>query len=41
VPARVYDGLFAEQFGQLILNRLRLRLIIFDEEKERILKWIP
>lgn len=41
VPQRVYEGLFAERFGQLILNRLELRLIIFDEQAERIFKWIP
>lgn len=40
VPRRVYEGIFAERFGQLILNSLRLRLIVFDEQRERIVAWI-
>jgi hypothetical protein len=30
----------AEAFGQLILTRLRLRLVVFDEQQERIIQWI-
>ena len=41
VPQRVYESLFAERFGQLILQRLQLRLLVFDEHEERIVAWIP
>jgi hypothetical protein len=40
VPRRVADGLLSEQFGQLILKRLRLQVLVFDEEQQRIVKWI-
>jgi hypothetical protein len=40
VPQRVYESLLAERFGQLIVTRLQLRLIVFDEEQERIVRWI-
>jgi hypothetical protein len=41
VPQRVYESLFAERFGQLIRQRLQLRLMVFDEHEERIVAWIP
>ena len=41
VPQRVYESLFAERFGQLIRQRLQLRLLVFDEYEERIVVWIP
>ena len=41
IPQRVYESLFAERFGQLIRQRLQLRLIVFDEHEERIVVWIP
>ncbi len=41
VPRRVYESLLIEPFGQLIINRVQLRLIIFDEQQERIVKWMP
>jgi hypothetical protein len=30
----------ADQFGQLVVSRLNLRLIVFDEQDERIVQWI-
>ena len=41
IPQRVYESLFAERFGQLIRQRLQLRLMVFDEHEERIVAWIP
>ena len=41
VPRRVDEVLFSEKFGQLIINSQQLRLIVFDEQQERIIKWIP
>ena len=41
VPNRVYEGLFCERFGQLILRKEdNLQLIVFDEEQERIVTWV-
>ena len=40
VPQRVYETVFTEKIGQLILKRLRLLLITFEEEQERIVQWI-
>ena len=40
VPQRVYESLFAERFGQLIRQRLQLRLMVFNEYEERIVAWI-
>ncbi len=40
VPRRVHEGLLSERFGQMIVARLRLRVLVFDEQAERILRWI-
>lgn len=41
IPQRVYESVFAEKLGQLILNRIQIKLIVFDEKQERIIEWIP
>lgn len=40
VPKRVQEGLLSERFGQLIVARLQLRLLIFDETQDEDLRWI-
>ncbi|WP_083862928.1 element excision factor XisH family protein [Calothrix sp. PCC 7507] len=40
VPKRVYEGIFSERFGQLILNTIGINLIVFDEQLKRVIKWI-
>ena len=40
VPRRIRDSLLAEPFGQLIVSRLRLRLLVFDEQEQRVVQWI-
>ena len=40
IPKRAYEGLFSERFGQLILNRIQIQLIVFDEQQARIVQWI-
>jgi hypothetical protein len=40
VPRRVYEGLLTERFGQLVVTRLQLRLLVFDEQQERVVLWI-
>ena len=40
VPSRVYESILTERFGQLIIGSLRIRVIVFDPKKERIVEWI-
>ncbi len=40
VPHRVQEGLLSERFGQLIVRDLRLRLVVFDIQKARVVEWI-
>jgi hypothetical protein len=40
VPLRFYEGLFSEELGQLVVSRLGVRLVVFDHELERVIKWI-
>jgi hypothetical protein len=40
VPRVVYESLLTERFGQLIVTRLGLRLIVFDDEQQRVTQWI-
>jgi hypothetical protein len=40
VPRRVEEGLLTEQFGQMIVARLQLRLMVFDEQPGRVVRWI-
>ncbi len=40
VPRSVHEGLLAERFGQFIVNRLQLRLLVFDEQQQRVVQWI-
>ena len=40
VPRRVYDGLLSEPLGHLIVARVQLRLLVFDEQKAKVVKWV-
>ena len=40
VPRHVFETLLAERFGQLIISELRLRLLEFDDEQEKVIQWI-
>lgn len=40
VPLRVYEGLLTARFGQLIVRRLNLRVLVFDDQQERVIRWI-
>ena len=37
---RRWIEVLSDRFGQLIITRLVLRLLIFDETQERIVQWI-
>ncbi|MGH9839825.1 MAG: element excision factor XisH family protein [Blastocatellia bacterium] len=41
VTTKVYDRLFAEKYGQFVINRQKLNLIVFDPTRKRIIQWIP
>ncbi len=41
VSVEVYEDLFKEPIGQLVLRRVHLRLIVFEPEKGVIVQWIP
>jgi hypothetical protein len=40
VPRRVYEGLLTERFGQFVVTRLQLKLLVFDEQPGRVVRWI-
>jgi hypothetical protein len=40
VPLRIDEGLLSERFGQAIVTRVGLRVIVFDHQQERIVRWI-
>jgi hypothetical protein len=40
VPRHVFETVLAERFGQLIVSQLRLRLLVFDDQQERVVQWI-
>lgn len=41
IPGRTYENIFSTDLGQLFLEDNFIRLMVFDEEKEIIIKWIP
>lgn len=36
----IFQDLFEEPIGKLLLNKRRVKLIVFDPDKEEILRWI-
>ena len=40
VPREVFEAIFSERFGQVITSRLGLRLLIFDEVEQKVVRWI-
>jgi hypothetical protein len=40
VPRHVYDRVFIEPLGQLVVAHLPLRLVVFDDVQQRIVQWI-
>lgn len=39
VPSRVQEGILDEEFGEYILRRLGIRILVFDENAARIIQW--
>lgn len=40
VPHRVYETILSERFGQLIIDRLRLQILVFDNRQKKVIQWI-
>ena len=40
INQQAYENIFQDKLGQLIINKIQLHLIIFDEKIGRIVKWI-
>jgi hypothetical protein len=41
VTLRIFQDLFEEPIGKLLLKNGRVKLIVFDELQEVIIQWIP
>lgn len=39
VPLTIYNDFFVEKFVQSVIQRSQVNLIIFDDEKEEIVRW--
>lgn len=40
VTGKLYDRLFAEKYGQFVIRKQQLNLLVFDLIEERIIEWI-
>lgn len=40
VPEYMYDSFFKTDFGQIAIQTHQLKLLVFDEEKEVITRWV-
>ncbi|MGE0132707.1 MAG: XisH family protein [Blastocatellales bacterium] len=40
VTQETYEKLFAEKYGQFVIKRQSLKLIVFDPNQERIVEWV-
>jgi hypothetical protein len=40
VPNAVYIGILSEPIGQLVITKLKMKLMVFDQSSERIIQWI-
>ncbi|GAB3571913.1 hypothetical protein GCM10027578_30990 [Spirosoma luteolum] len=41
IPQRAYVNLFQNEFGELVRDTFSISLLIFDEDHETIVQWIP
>jgi len=41
IPAFAYEEVFSDKLGQLVIRQQKLRLILYEEEEQEILRWIP
>ena len=41
VPVEAYESFFRLEFGQIIIRRYHLKLIVYDPSQEVLVKWLP
>ena len=41
VPTAAYDGIWSEELGQRIIDRLGIKLLVFDPAEKDVLRWLP
>lgn len=40
VPQTVYDGILSEPLGQVVLTDLNIRVLVFDADRQEVVRWI-
>ena len=40
VPTRVYDSVLSEPLGQVVAAEVRLRILVFDPQQQKVVRWI-
>jgi hypothetical protein len=40
VSTRVQDSVLSEPLGQLVAAEVRLRVLVFDSQKQKVVRWI-
>jgi hypothetical protein len=40
VPTFAYEGILSETIGQVVIQKAKVKLIVFDPEREEITQWI-
>ena len=40
VSTRVYDSVLSEPVGQLVAAEVRLRVLVFDPNQQKVVRWI-
>jgi hypothetical protein len=40
VPERVFDTLLAEPLGQLVIAEVGLRILVFDTQQQKVVRWV-
>lgn len=40
VPNRVHEALLSDRFGQVVIAGTQLRVLVFDEQEEKVTRWI-
>jgi hypothetical protein len=40
VTTRVYDSVLSEPIGQLVATEVRLRVMVFDPNEQKVIRWI-
>jgi hypothetical protein len=40
VPAHVFESVLSEPLGELVMAEVRLRVLVFDAQQQRVIQWI-